>query len=76
MQQIEQPIKALVLSLSRQIVFLIPLAVILPLLLGIDGVLWAGPAADVLAFLLAFVIVFFELKKYRRKAPVAKEELS
>lgn len=76
MQQIEQPIKALVLSLSRQIVFLIPLAVILPLLLGIDGVLWAGPAADVLAFLLAFVIVFFELKKYKRTVPVAKEELS
>lgn len=68
MQQVEQPVKALALSLSRQIVFLIPIALILPHFLGIDGVLWAGPAADTLAFFLAFVIVFWELKKYKQPA--------
>lgn len=72
MQQIEQPIKALALSLSRQIVFLIPLALIFPRIWGIDGVLYAGPAADTLAFLLAFILVFTELKKYKQHGPVEK----
>ncbi|MEY8390322.1 MATE family efflux transporter [Lachnospiraceae bacterium 45-W7] len=72
-QQIEQPLKALLLSLSRQIVFLIPLAMFFPRFLGVEGVLWAGPAADTLAFLLALIVVFMELRKYRQSKPVKKE---
>lgn len=63
-QQIERPVKALILSLSRQIVFLIPLAAFLPRFFGIEGVLWAGPLADGLAFILAAVIIAMELKKF------------
>lgn len=72
-QQIEQPLKALALSLSRQIVFLIPLAMVFPHIWGIDGVLWAGPAADILAFVLAFIIVFIELRKFGQPKPAKKE---
>lgn len=66
-QQIEKPVKALILSLSRQIVFLIPLAILLPVFLGVDGVLWAGPAADALAFILAAVIIIYEMKVLKTK---------
>lgn len=64
---IEKPVKALILSLSRQIVFLIPLAMWLPTFLGIDGILWAGPAADALAFILAVIIIVYEMKLLKAK---------
>lgn len=33
-----------VVSLSRQVFFLLPLVIVFPLIWGIDGVLWAGPS--------------------------------
>lgn len=65
MQAIERPVQAMVLSLSRQIVFLVPAVIILPGYLGIDGVLWAGPAADALAFVLALVVTIAEIRKLK-----------
>lgn len=44
---------ALILSLSRQVFFLIPLLLLLPLFFGLKGVWMAFPVADVLSFLLA-----------------------
>ena len=51
------------LSLTRQFVFHVPLILTLPLLLGIDGVVYAGPIGDVAAF---FVAVFFTWREIRR----------
>ena len=53
---IGKPKKGMFLSLTRQIIFLLPLIVGLPLVMGIDGILYAGPIADGLA---ALVSVFF-----------------
>lgn len=53
----------IVLSLTRQILFLLPLILILPKFWGIDGVMFAGPIADLAAFSLAFFFIFRELKK-------------
>ncbi len=53
------------LSLSRQIVFLIPAVMILPRIAGIDGILWGGPAADALAFVLALIVMGTEIKKLK-----------
>ncbi|WP_312637379.1 MATE family efflux transporter [Oscillibacter sp.] len=64
-QAIERPIQAMVLSLSRQIVFLIPAVLILPGFLGIEGILWAGPVADGLAFILALAVTFSEIKNLK-----------
>ena len=36
--------------MTRQVIFLIPLVLILPLFFGLDGILFAGPAADGIAF--------------------------
>lgn len=52
--------KGLFLSLTRQILFLLPLIVVLPRLMGIDGLLFAGPIADSLAFLCALVMTIKE----------------
>ncbi|GAU75976.1 MATE family efflux transporter [Fusibacter sp. 3D3] len=65
LQAIERPVPAMILSLSRQIVFFIPAVLILPKFWGIEGVLWAGPVADGLAFILALTVILFEIKKLK-----------
>lgn len=58
---IGKPKKGVFLSLTRQIIFLLPLIVILPRIMGIDGIMYAGPIADCLAALLSIVMVRKEL---------------
>ena len=64
-QSIGKPVISGLLSLSRQIIFLIPAVMILCNLIGVNGVLWAGPVADGLAFILAFVMTAREMKLLR-----------
>lgn len=52
-----------VVSLSRQVFFLLPLVIVLPLIFGIDGVLWSGPVADGLSGILALLLVKREMQK-------------
>lgn len=72
LQAIGKPVKSAIVTLSRQIVFLIPVAVVLPIYMGVTGVLWAGPVADGLAFILAFILIGFEIKKLNHM-PAAAE---
>lgn len=64
-QAIGNPIKAAILSLSRQIIFLVPALLILPRFFGVQGVLYAGPTADCLAFILAVTFAVREMKKLK-----------
>lgn len=61
-QAIGKSIKSAILSLSRQIVLLIPAMIILGHSFGIMGVLYAGPVADGLAFALAIVLLVKEVR--------------
>ena len=54
-----------IISLTRQIFLFIPLLLILPLFLNLDGVLYAGPTADFLAMVIALLVVRPELKKMK-----------
>ena len=49
LQAAGKPVKSAVITLCRQIVFLLPAVFILPLYLGVEGILWSGPVADGLA---------------------------
>ena len=51
----------IVMSLTRQVIFLLPLIIIFPLFMGIDGVMYAGPIADTAAFVLAVIFARREL---------------
>ncbi|MCD8157611.1 MAG: MATE family efflux transporter, partial [Clostridiales bacterium] len=62
-QSIGKPIISGIVSLSRQIIFLIPAVMILCSIMNISGVLWAGPVADGLAFILALLFIINELYK-------------
>ena len=55
----------IVMSLTRQVLFLLPLILIFPLFMGIDGVMYAGPIADAAAATLAVVFAARELKKMK-----------
>lgn len=59
---IGKALKGLLLSLTRQVFFLIPLIFLLPLHFGIFGVLLAGPIADFIAFVVSIIFVFREFK--------------
>lgn len=58
---IGKPVKGLVLSMTRQVIFLIPLILILPLILGLDGILYAAPVADGIAFAVTAVMIAKEM---------------
>lgn len=55
------------LALTRQILFLLPLILLLPLFLGIDGIMCAGPVADCLAAVVCFIMVYRELRNFNQK---------
>ena len=54
------------LSLSRQLILLLPLALVLPLWWGLDGVWAAMPASDFLAFAFTLPVLAWYLKKLPR----------
>ena len=54
------------MSLTRQILFLLPLIVIFPIFMGIDGVMYAGPIADVAAAVVCGVFTIKELRELSR----------
>lgn len=55
--------RGILLSMTRQLIFLIPLVVIFPMIMGIDGVIYAGPVADGAAGILAIYMVWREFKR-------------
>jgi len=63
--------KGIFLSLTRQIIFLLPLIIILPLHMGIDGIVYSGPIAD---FLAAFVAAVMCLVEFRHMDKLEKEK--
>ena len=66
-QSIGKPLVSGVISFSRQIIFLIPAIMILCKIIGLNGVLWAGPTADGLAFILALCLIIAEMKRLNER---------
>lgn len=59
--------KSAFLSLSRQILFLIPAMIIMSSIIGVKGVLYAGPIADGLAFIISVILLIKENKNLNKK---------
>ena len=55
------------LSLSRQLVFLIPLLLVLPTFYGVDGVWWSMPVADTISALVTAVIMALFMRKINKQ---------
>ncbi len=59
-QAVGKPFLSTINTLVKQVIVVIPMFVLLGFLAGVEGVLWAGPVADIAAFLTAVVL----LKRY------------
>lgn len=66
-QAVGKPLQASLLSLSRQILLLIPAMLILPRYYGLDGVLYSGPLADLVSSLITGALLFYELRHLNGK---------
>jgi putative MATE family efflux protein len=66
--------KAIFLSLSRQLIFLIPFLIIFPKFWGTDGVWWSMPASDVVAALIAFLMIRSLMKTFGSEEQVILDE--
>lgn len=66
---IGKAIKGVLLSLTRQIILLLPLMLILPRFIGIDGIIYAGPISDGMAALIAVAMAvneFIAMKRFEK----------
>jgi putative MATE family efflux protein len=66
-QAIGKAIPTLILSTSRQILFLIPLIFILPHFFGLNGVWLSFPIADTLSFVITLVLVIPQMREFKRQ---------
>lgn len=62
-QSLGYPVQASLLSLSKQIIFQVPATLIIPMFMGVEGVLWAGPVSDLLSILLTVILLLAYWKK-------------
>lgn len=64
---IGKSVKGVFLSLTRQILFLLPPMILLPIAMGIDGILWSGPIADLLSGAAAVILSAWEFRIMRNQ---------
>ncbi|MDE6036413.1 MAG: MATE family efflux transporter [Ruminococcus sp.] len=63
---IGKPIKGMFLSLTRQIIFFVPLLLILPRFFKIDGIIYSAPVADFMAAFVTIIMATVEFKNIRK----------
>ncbi len=61
--------KSIFLSLTRQLLFLVPLLALLPRWWGLDGVLWAMPISDIISFFVACGMLTWQMKHIKARHP-------
>ena len=62
-QTIRRPHASMIISLTRQLLFLIPMLIILPHLIGVTGVWWSMALADVASVTISWIMLYTETKK-------------
>ncbi len=65
-QSIRKAKTAIFLSTSRQMIFLVPALLTLPHILGVEGVWWSLPFSDVLSCLVAWTLLYREMKNLKK----------
>ncbi len=65
-QSIGKPTKAMICTLTRQLIYFLPCAYLLSSIMGIDGLLYAGPVGDTLAAITVAVLIIGEMRIINR----------
>ena len=66
-QSIGMAKKAIILSLSRQVLILIPCLLILPLFWGVEGVWYSMPISDITASIIAGTMLYAQFKQFKQQ---------
>ncbi len=77
LQALGKPLMALVLSLLRDFILLLPLIIVLPEFFGVEGILFSAPIADVLSVVVVVIVakkIMKELKNAGEKHKIDLEE--
>ena len=69
---IGKPVKGAVLSLTRQVFFLIPLILILPVFMGITGIMMSSPIADLASFITVMIFIVYEMRAMTKASSAAQ----
>ncbi len=72
-QYIGKPKRAILLSMTRQMLFLVPLLILLPPRFGVDGVWMSMPIADCAASLLAALLLIPQIRQFRREMQLRQQ---
>lgn len=73
-QAVGKPMKSLLVALSRQVIFLIPLSLLMSESYELNGALYAAPIADTLAFLLAMAMIYHEFHGWKKVGYLVEKE--
>ena len=73
LQGLGRPVESTLISLVREVVLGVALTILMPLALGLDGLLWSFPAADIITFATAAVII---AGTYRRLSKETTEAIN
>ncbi len=71
LQAMGKPVASTVITMTREIVFGVALPILMPMLWGLDGILYSFPAADILTGILAFFVI---ASTYRELGENARSE--
>jgi Na+-driven multidrug efflux pump len=66
-QSVGKAKQSIFLSMSRQILFLVPLVIFMPQFIGLDGIWLANPVADVLSAMLSGSMFWLAVRKMNRQ---------
>ncbi len=75
-QAVGKPVRAVIASLIRDIVCFIPLIVVLPRFFGIEGILWAAPAADLVSVLVATALTYSYFRLLKKQQIISRNRLT
>lgn len=64
-QAVGNPVKASIVSLTRDIICFVPLVIILPIYKGVEGTLYAAPVADAIGIIITVILLILFFKKLK-----------
>lgn len=73
-QAVGNPVKASIVSLTRDIVCFVPLVIILPKFMGVEGALYAAPVADVIGIVITLILLLLLFKDLSKEQVGVKED--
>lgn len=73
-QSLGYPVQSSILSLSKQVIYQLPLTLILPAIMGVEGILWTGPASDLLSLITTAIILLLYWRKIFSKPALQTEK--